>query len=150
MTWADNPQFISDKKRGEQIEERVAKHLNADVVDKNVTRDYDIVFKDIRMEIKAHKGISPKGPYDTLSGEYSNKHGHLSHYLKCAIDGVYQVIGHFNEYNSTLYLFKAKMYADYVLKNKWRGNLNIPGTAYTIRIPWEEKEAGFFKKIHIK
>lgn len=146
---ADNPQYLKDKLHGEKIERRVAEFLGAEMVDKAVTIDYDLVFRDIRLEIKAHKGVGKRGPYHTFAAETSNKEKKLSHYIKCSLNGIVTVIGHFNEHTETLYLFRAKEYAEYVLANKWRQKLNEHNTAHCITIPWESTEAGFFKKIKI-
>ena len=139
--------YATDTRFGEECEEMIAKFLGTN---RAGIKDYDMIYKGLHLEIKSHKGVKGSTVYSTFPAEIYNRTGDISHYINSTKQGNIDVIINFNKYNNTMYLFRAKEFVDYVLLNQSNARWNVYNSAKCILIPWEEKEAGFFRKIQIK
>lgn len=140
--------FHPDLEWGKKMELKIARFLNAEVV--NDTKDYDLIFRGLRLEIKSHAGMRNGFKYFTFPAETSNRDGDISNYLIKGSQGVYDIVGNYDESVSVLHLFKADMFAEYVLSQKHKEKWNSESSAKCVLLTWQCKEAGYFKSIKIK
>lgn len=138
--------YAQDTRFGEDCEELIAQFLGTK---RARTKDYDMIFNGLHLEIKSHKGIKGSRVYSTFPAEVYNRTGDISHYINSTRRNNIDVIINFNKYNNTMYLFRAKEFVDYVLLYKWKARWNEHDSAKCILLNWEEKDAGYFKKIKI-
>jgi hypothetical protein len=138
--------YAFDTQFGEECEELIADFLQTK---RTGIKDYDMIYKGLHLEIKSHRGISGARVYSTFPAEIYNRTNDLSHYIHSTQIGNIDVIINFNKYNNTMYLFRASQFVEYVLAHKYKAEWNQFNSAKCILINWEEKDAGFFKKVKI-